>query len=75
MRLTRSSALKRPSTQHLNHAKKNWNPTLMRFLNSVIYMFDDFLMYFSFVGSISTFIISGMYWSIVREERRNKGGE
>ncbi|RAP05501.1 hypothetical protein C2W58_01933 [Bacillus pumilus] len=38
-------------------------------------MFDDFLMYFSFVGSISTFIIGGMYWSLLREERRNKGGE
>ncbi|MBD3861405.1 hypothetical protein IEE86_16895 [Bacillus sp. 28A-2] len=38
-------------------------------------MFDDFLMYFAFVGSISTIIIGGMYWSLVREESRNKGGE
>ncbi|EDW22549.1 hypothetical protein BAT_0158 [Bacillus pumilus ATCC 7061] len=37
-------------------------------------MFDDFLMYFAFVGTISTFIIGGMYWSLVSEERRNKGG-
>lgn len=38
-------------------------------------MFDDFLMYIAFVGSITTFIIGGMYWSLLREERRNKGGE
>jgi hypothetical protein len=31
-------------------------------------------MYFAFVGSISAFIIGGMYWSIVSEDRRNKGG-
>lgn len=38
-------------------------------------MFDDFLMYIAFVGSISTIIIGGMYWSLVREERWNNGGE
>ncbi len=38
-------------------------------------MFEDFLMYTAFVGSITTFIIGGMYWSLVREERRTKGGE
>lgn len=38
-------------------------------------MLDDFLMYFAFVGSISTVIIGGMYWSIVREERWTKGGK
>lgn len=38
-------------------------------------MLDDFLMYFAFVGSISTVIIGGMHWSLLREEKRTKGGE
>lgn len=37
-------------------------------------MFNDFLMYIAFVGSISTVLIGGMYWSIIREEIRTKGG-
>ncbi|MEC3761527.1 hypothetical protein [Bacillus pumilus] len=30
---------------------------------------SDLAMYGSFVGSIATVIIGGMYWSIVKEER------
>ncbi len=37
-------------------------------------MLDDFLFYLTFVGIPAAFIIGGMYWSIVSEERRNKGG-